>query len=145
MKRFEVEYKREDKRGKLIQVLSWGVWQQLNILVIKRKEVFGGHYHRHKAEFFYILSGKVRFNGIEMQTGDCIWIEPLDIHTIDAITDTIIVELLSDPYSEEDTFTEKRRLNGKVNGKRFNARPRKRQQSRFSNSRSKKRNTKATY
>jgi quercetin dioxygenase-like cupin family protein len=100
-----VEYSRVDNRGKLIQPISWGNWKQLNILCINRKEVFGGHYHKIKTEFFYILSGRVWFNDMDLQSGDCLVIEPGDMHTIEAIEDSVIIELLSETYDKLDVYT----------------------------------------
>ena len=54
MKKLNVEYARNDSRGSLIQVSS-GKWEQLNHLIIKAGNSFGGHYHKLKTELFYCL------------------------------------------------------------------------------------------
>jgi mannose-6-phosphate isomerase-like protein (cupin superfamily) len=111
MQRLKAEYQRKEDRGTLTQV-NTGEWKQLNILEIKKGNTFGGHYHKEKEELFYIVFGKVEFiieneQGTFTESlgkGDCFLVEPYDTHTICALQDTIIVEVLSHPYSKEDTY-----------------------------------------
>ncbi len=111
MQRLKVEYQRKDNRGTLTQV-STDEWKQLNILEIKKGETFGGHYHKEKTELFYVIYGEVDFNienkqGIfteQLAKGDCLLVEPYDIHTIYAFKDSTLVEVLSHPFSKEDTY-----------------------------------------
>ena len=111
MKRLQVEFKREDTRGFLIQV-NTNSWKQMNHLFIIAGESFGGHYHKKKEELFYVTKGDVTIDiindlggkSIDLKKGDCVLVEPYDVHTVHAITDCEIIELLSESYSEEDTY-----------------------------------------
>jgi mannose-6-phosphate isomerase-like protein (cupin superfamily) len=111
MQRLKVEYVRKEERGTLIQVSS-GEWKQLNILEIKKGNTFGGHYHKEKEELFYVVFGKVEFiiendKGTFTETlgkGDCLLVEPYDKHTICALQDSTLGELLSATYSKEDVY-----------------------------------------
>lgn len=114
MQKLKVEYQRKEDRGTLTQV-NTGDWKQLNILEIKKGNTFGGHYHKEKEELFYVVFGKVNMmiqNQLEespvcveiLSKGDCILIEPYEEHSLIAIQDTTIVEVLSQPYSETDTY-----------------------------------------
>ena len=111
MKQLNIEYIRTDERGTLIQV-STGDWKQLNHLILKKGKMFGGHYHKHKKELFYMLGGKVMMKveregtlfHFELITGDSFLIEPLDKHTIYATEDSELMELLSQSYSSEDIY-----------------------------------------
>ena len=111
----KVEYIRKDKRGILIQI-NTGLWKQVNYLTIKKDEAFGGHYHRHKEELFYLIKGAVKveiINKIKQQgtrlsfkKGECFLIEPMEKHTLYALKNSELVELLSEPYSQLDTISE---------------------------------------
>jgi|SRR3990167_5106661 len=113
MRRLDVEYIRNDKRGSLIQV-NTGEWKQLNHLIIKKGNEFGGHYHKHKEEFFYVLDGKILISikgkncliREVKKRGECFIIEPFEVHTIKAIKNSVLIELLSEPYSQADTIDE---------------------------------------
>ena len=106
------EFEREDTRGKLIQLIT-GDFKQLNVIEIKKGKTFGGHYHLKKEEFFYVIFGDIRVqinNGYNQSmhyftAGDCFLVEPFDRHIIEALEeDVMIVEALSEPYSEDDVY-----------------------------------------
>ena len=111
MKFLQPNYQRNDERGALIELS--GKWEQVNILCIYKDKEFGGHYHKHKTERFYVIRGLVKFT-IQTQSNLCepfllgvgqmIEIEPYDQHTLFAEDDSILVELLSEPYTETDIF-----------------------------------------
>ena len=114
MQRLNVEFVREDSRGSLIQI-NTDNWKQLNYLILNKGQEFGGHYHKHKKELFYVVKGKVNISAIDKQGGKniiiertdgCILIEPYDIHTLFAVEDSEIVELLSEPFDEKDIWIE---------------------------------------
>lgn len=113
MQRLNIESTREDERGSLIQV-NTGEWKQFNYLIINEGNEFGGHYHKHKKELFYIIKGKINIQiidkrggqSINLKAGECILIEPYDYHTIYAIENSEIVELLDKPYDKEDIWVE---------------------------------------
>ena len=111
MQVLKVEYIRESERGRLTQIITRN-FKQLNLLEIKKDCVFGGHYHKKKEESFYVIRGKVR---VQISVGDkdkvytfnpadCFLVECWDKHTITALEDSIIVETLSEPYTEEDVY-----------------------------------------
>ena len=111
MKILKPEFIRKDKRGKLVQV-SIGNWKQLNVLEVKKHNTFGGHYHKKKKELFYLIKGKIdliilkkdHLRVWDLEEGDCFLVEPYESHTVEALEDSILVEVLSKPYSEEDTY-----------------------------------------
>lgn len=104
MQKLNVEFIRSDERGLLIQI-STGLWKQVNYLSIKKGNSFGGHYHKHKEELFYLLRGKVKVNEKdEINLNECFLISPLEIHTIYAMEDSELIEMLSEPYDKNDVF-----------------------------------------
>ena len=106
MKRLKVESTREDERGLLIQV-NTGEWKQVNRLIIKKGNSFGGHYHKHTQELFYLLQGKVKVNLTEeINPNECFLINPPEKHTIYAIEDSELIVLLSEPFNKGDIWKE---------------------------------------
>jgi len=112
MKLLNAEFSRENERGSLVQLFT-GNFKQLNLLKISKGEMFGGHYHKKKTEFFYLIEGEilVNINGIDgmkddyiIKEGECFLVEPYDKHSITAIEDCVLIETLSKPYSKEDTY-----------------------------------------
>ena len=118
MKILPLEFKRSDKRGSLIQVISSPGWQQLNHLKINKDNTFGGHYHKERTELFYIISGQVELKIENVQNNitsvlylkpnkeEVVIIEPYERHTIIALENSEIIELLNQPFTEEDNFCE---------------------------------------
>ena len=104
MQRLNVEYIREDDRGSLIQISS-SIWKQINYIILNKNEVLGGHYHKHKKELFYLAKGKVKVNDVEIiNPNECFMINPLEKHTIYALENSELVELLSEPFDKKDIF-----------------------------------------
>lgn|SRR3990167_8352298 len=121
MQRLNFEFLRSDKRGALIQV-NTGKWKQLNHLIIRKGQTFGGHYHKHKKELFYCIRGFAHFivlnhttnkrNMFSFKKGDCLLIEPYDNHILHALVQTEIIELLSEPYDEGDVWIKRSGIKG---------------------------------
>lgn len=114
MQKLNVEFVRTDSRGSLIQI-NTGEWKQSNYLIIDKGNEFGGHYHKHKRELFYVTKGKINIQVIDKQGGKnivlertdgCVVIEPYDLHSLYAIEDSEIVELLDEPYDLKDIWIE---------------------------------------
>jgi mannose-6-phosphate isomerase-like protein (cupin superfamily) len=104
MKLLKIEYERSDDRGALIQVCT-GNWKQTNMLYMKKGETFGGHFHKKRTELFYVVGGKVIMNkSVKLKWRDMVLIEPYDMHSFKATENTIILELLSKPFNEKDTW-----------------------------------------
>mgnify|MGYP001601223946 CR=1 FL=1 len=114
MKILDPEYIRKDRRGELVQINS-GLWKQINYLTIKKNNSFGGHYHKHKKELFYVTEGFVSVEIVDMKIkqvakmyfgiGKCFIIEPYEKHTIFAEKDSKLIELLSETYNKDDIWT----------------------------------------
>jgi len=104
VQRLNVEYTRKDDRGLLVQI-NTGLWKQVNYLLINKGDTFGGHYHKHKKELFYLLRGRIKVNEEEIKEGECFMINPLEMHAIYAMENSELIELLSEPYDKGDIFT----------------------------------------
>ena len=106
MQRLKIEYIRSDNRGMLVQI-NTDLWKQINYLCIQKDNSFGGHYHKHKKELFYLARGKVKVNETEIiNSNECFVINPLEKHTIYALENSELVELLSEPFNKNDIWIE---------------------------------------
>ncbi len=111
MQKLNIEYARNDERGSLVQI-NTGEWKQANYLSINKGYSFGGHYHRHKKELFYLISGRVKvfiegtgkMHELDISENELFLVEPFEKHTIEAKENSVILEMLSQPYSKEDTY-----------------------------------------
>lgn len=109
MKKLTPEYKRED--GILTQV-STGDWKQLNHIELKKGDSVGGHYHLGREELFYVVRGELTItiknkameDMVNLQKGDCLIVETEEQHTVYALKDSTVMELLSSPYTKEDAY-----------------------------------------
>jgi mannose-6-phosphate isomerase-like protein (cupin superfamily) len=103
----KIEYKRVDKRGILLQIAT-GQFKQANIIHIKTGETVGGHYHKNRTELFYVIEGMVAFieehKFLKNEDEEVLEIKPLMKHTFTGCMDSIILELLSEPFDEKDTW-----------------------------------------
>ena len=108
----KIEFENVDERGWFRQVTS-GPWKQMNVSLTKKGYVRGGHFHRITKECFYILDGEVELQVNNVQTGeqstyrfqkgDSFIIEPYENHTLTALSDTLMIALLSKQFRPEDT------------------------------------------
>ena len=106
----KIDFQHKDKRGIFRQITS-GNWKQLNILKINKGYSRGGHYHKKTKEFFYVLKGKIELGIIDMRTkeettyrfkrGCCFIVDLYESHTVKALTDSILVILLSKIYDSK--------------------------------------------
>jgi mannose-6-phosphate isomerase-like protein (cupin superfamily) len=83
------------------------------ILVINEAKKFSLHYHVEKHETWYVLKGKVSFtwiepqggkwNGIDLNVGDCVTIPQGVAHQLFAYEDSEIMEA-STPHKDSDSY-----------------------------------------
>ena len=69
----------------------------LKELFFRKGHVSSLHFHKEKDEFFYIVNGHVRVyvaeQTIELSAGDTLHIAPGQVHRIQPVEDTLILEL----------------------------------------------------
>lgn len=102
IEKLKVDFKHEDKRGNLIQLVHRG-YSQINV-VTSKKEVFrGGHYHQLNTEAYYIIKGSCRVTAKrneEIETeifheGDFFRIGPYITHDFEYLEDSALVTMYS--------------------------------------------------
>jgi len=90
------------------------------LLILKAKQQNPEHYHKHKTETFFVLSGNV---GIcvdgkwhNLSCGDAITIEPEQRHIISAFTDAVIEETSTQHFKNDSFYTDED-INNNINRK----------------------------
>lgn len=111
------DFQFEDDRGKLCQLVHEG-WKQINVIVSKKDQIRGKHYHKNNSEAFYIINGllelHLKYNDIQekyiFKSGDMFVIRPNILHTFVFIEDCILVSMYNNGVEEEnsnkDIYTE---------------------------------------
>ena len=102
IERVEPNFKYEDDRGTLIQLVRKG-YSQFNVVTSKGGVFRGGHYHKMNTEAYYIISGKCKVRAYRdgeeecntFNSGDFFRIGPYVTHDFDYIEDTILVTMYS--------------------------------------------------
>lgn len=102
----------EDERGTLLGVTKGKTWEELNYLESKAGAVRGNHYHKEIHEMVFFIDGKVELKihniktsqeeTAELKPGDIIVIEPYEVHTFEALSDSKWVNMLSIVYDPEN-------------------------------------------
>ncbi len=102
----------EDDRGRFIQVWRGKDFEEINFLEIRKGVTRGDHYHKRNRELMVVTRGRLRLQ-VESRTtgatteqvleqGDCIVIEPYDLHTLTAEEDSSLVACNTvAPYGED--------------------------------------------
>ncbi|HIH32390.1 TPA: cupin domain-containing protein [Candidatus Woesearchaeota archaeon] len=101
-----------DDRGKLIEVVKGGPWTQMNHAFNKKDSIRGRHYHKFTSEIFYLISGEVVaelqnvqtgfHQKVNMKKGDILKVKPFEKHTLQSLTDTEWIVLLSHEFDEKN-------------------------------------------
>lgn len=108
-KRLNVDFKNEDSRGELVQLIHDG-YKQVNILYSNKGTLRGKHYHKISNEAFYVISGSVNVelnrNGISEQVkfkkGDFFLIPPYTLHSLSFAEDCVMAALYDVPVEKEN-------------------------------------------
>jgi quercetin dioxygenase-like cupin family protein len=84
---------------------------------LKQGTVRGNHYHKIKREYVYILSGRVSFVSLDLETdareeielagGSLAFIEPGIVHALDVKENGLAVEFSPNRFDASDTYREK--------------------------------------
>jgi UDP-2-acetamido-2,6-beta-L-arabino-hexul-4-ose reductase len=101
----------EDDRGRFIQVWRGKDFEAINFLEIRTGVTRGHHYHKRNHELMVVTRGRLRLR-VEgrktgeatehvLEQGDCVVIEPYDLHTLTAEEDSSLVACNTvAPYAE---------------------------------------------
>ena len=96
------EFEHRDSRRTLTQLFTRDI-KQVNFYKIKKGAVLGRHYHKYTTEYFYVISGTLRYNEeFNIATGDLFYI-PIGItHSFRVLTRTLLMTFLDKPFSKEE-------------------------------------------
>lgn len=70
----------------------------------KKGDKEAAHYHKIATEFTYIISGKVKMNGIEYKAGDIVVMEPGDITDFECLEDNTTNVVVKIPGANNDKY-----------------------------------------
>jgi dTDP-4-dehydrorhamnose 3,5-epimerase-like enzyme len=103
----------EEERGEFVQVAYGEAMRHLAAFEIRKGYSRGNHYHEKKEEIFYIFQGKIKVSFIDIDTlqkeglivekGDRIRIQPRCGHLFYGLEDTLVIEYSPQLYEKEDT------------------------------------------
>lgn len=109
-KRLTLDFVVRNTKGNLAQLCHEG-WSQVNVLTSPAGSFRGNHYHKENLECFYVVSGsiKVIFSSVDKQEtdsqifneGDMFVIYPFVIHSLESISDTVLVALYDKGVEKE--------------------------------------------
>ena len=113
----EPTFRREDTRGRFVEVLNTGHWEALICGEMNKDAVIGNHYHKRTEVFFFLKRGKVRVATVHVETDDRdlfeleenqgVRLRPNESHAIYFLDDSEFIMLKSIPHNpaEPDTFS----------------------------------------
>lgn len=107
MIRIEPYQRQEDARGGFLG-LTREAWSEVNLVTTRAGGVRGNHYHKLTREMFCVLSGTVRVDIEDTRTGrktefdatagELFLVEPFELHTLSATSDSTWLNFLSRPF-----------------------------------------------
>lgn len=101
--------KHEDDRRSLVEWIADYPIKCCKVLVMKQDGVVGAHYHKNKADTFYLLKGSGDFIidkvAGKIEEGDCMRAEKGERHTFRLKAGSILLEASTTPYDKEDEIS----------------------------------------
>ena len=95
------------------------------LLCFSKGQRFSSHYHAKKSESFYVLSGRIRFSHFdpsnadkitrELGVGEVVDIPRLCVHQVEAIEESIIIEV-STHHEDSDSYRVEKGASQAVSG-----------------------------
>ena len=94
------DFSHKDDRGTLTQLIREG-YSQINVIRSQKGALRGGHYHKHSAEAFYIISGSLELtlskdDVVEkyiFKSDDFFRLEPHVVHSFLFYEETVLVSM----------------------------------------------------
>jgi quercetin dioxygenase-like cupin family protein len=117
MKLSHIETSFEDRRGKIIDILSHETMNAATIITFNDGAIRGNHYHNHTVQWNYIISGRIRAivenneherDEIILNPGDLLKITEGEKHAFKSLEDSVMLVFSQGPRGgkeyETDTF-----------------------------------------
>ena len=112
MKRFKPVFEFRDRKGILREVIRRDNWRQMNEAIRYKGQSSGHHYHKVDEELFYVLSGKIQVEIINIKTKEKtkftagptegFIVEPYEVHSFFYIEDTVLIAMHSLPFDKNN-------------------------------------------
>ena len=107
----------KDERGMLVQIVDGAVFAHLVYLdfrVTDPPAYRGGHYHEKKMEIFYVITGRIEVQLVDLDSGwkgeiiispgDKLTLHPRLAHRLRALEYAQVIEVAQEPYNRNDVF-----------------------------------------
>ena len=101
-------------RGELALIEDGRIFQHLGYFSLRKGKGYyrGGHYHLNKVERFYVVSGKLEIELVDLDTGEkgrvkvktghCVALDPNCAHRFIAVEDAQVIEYYATAYDAAD-------------------------------------------
>jgi dTDP-4-dehydrorhamnose 3,5-epimerase-like enzyme len=113
MKKIQPYMLKNDNRGKILGITQ-NTWEEINYIESIKDSVRGDHYHKETLEAFYIISGEIKVEVVNInnnkkeefiaKSSEIFIIEPYELHTFTALTDSSWVNMLSKNMKNSEDF-----------------------------------------
>jgi quercetin dioxygenase-like cupin family protein len=114
-----IETSFEDRRGKIIDIVSHETMNAATLITFSVGAVRANHYHNHTIQWNYIISGKIRAiienneherNEIILNPGDLLTITEGEKHAFKSLEDSVMLVFSQGPRGGKDYETDTIRL-----------------------------------
>ena len=102
MKVLDPEFQHKDERRTLTQLFTSDI-KQVNHYEANQGSILGDHFHKETVEYFFIVSGVVKYNGEKLLSkNDLIAVYPEENHTLECLTRVELLSFLTKPFTKEN-------------------------------------------
>jgi dTDP-4-dehydrorhamnose 3,5-epimerase-like enzyme len=101
----------KDSRGQLTGIINDRTWEELNHITSDKNMLRGNHYHRHSQELFFIITGRIKVNLVDVnsnehkefyvKSGDIFIIHPFVAHVFEVLESSSWINAMSKRMSNE--------------------------------------------
>lgn len=96
------EFIHGDERRSLTQLLTEDI-KQINYYEAKKDSILGEHFHVETTEYFYLIEGKIVYNGLrEIEKNTLFVVNPDESHTLKCLTDIKMMTFLTKAYDHDN-------------------------------------------
>lgn len=110
MRVLKPEFVHSDIRRTIKQLVTADL-KQINMYTANKDAILGNHFHKETNEFFFVIKGQVYLELYNIlsgertskifDSGDMFVVNPMEVHTIECMTDVKLMTFLDKPYSDK--------------------------------------------
>lgn len=109
---FKPAFESKDERGTFKEIISGGIWQNVNYSNRKKGSILGNHYHKIMKELIFVFSGLMhvkienlknsKIEEFDVKANEGFIIHPYEKHTLEVIEDVSFIALLSEKFDNKN-------------------------------------------